>query len=83
MKYVKVLISPEEEAALSECISEYQSTLVDPDPHTARSADLAYKWVCYVREVLTGEWNRLPEGSHLKDAYVDDVWTWNDSDFID
>ena len=82
MKYVQVLISPEEEAALSDCVSAFKDLIVEDDAFSTKEAELAYKWLTYVREVLHETWQSLPPGSHMKDAYRDDVWAWNDNDLI-
>ena len=69
LKFKKVLITPEIETALSNA--------VDADKHPE-----AYKFIAYVRDELYSAWQELPEGSHLKAAYLDEVWTWNDSDLV-
>ena len=69
LKFKKVLITPEDERHLSDAI--------DSEEHPE-----AYRWLCYVRAELYDEWRKLSKGSHLKDAYSDDVWTWNDNDLL-
>jgi len=69
LKFKKVIITPEIETALSNAV------FADKDPE-------AYKWIAYVRDELYAEWQDLPEGSHLKAAYLDEVWTWNDEDLV-
>ena len=46
----------------------------------SEDATTLMKWLSYVKDELYKEWNNLPEGSHLKAAYADDVWSWNDED---
>lgn len=69
LKFKRVLITPEIETALSNA--------VDAQTHPE-----AYKWIAYVRDELYGEWQSLPNGSHLKSAYAGDVWGWNDEDLV-
>ena len=69
LKFKEVLITPEIETALSNA--------VDADKHPE-----AYKWIAYVRDELYAAWQELPDGSHLKAAYLDEVWTWNDEDLV-
>lgn len=66
-KFTPVLISPEDERALSNA--------VDPKKHPQ-----AYKWLCYVRTQMWNHWKHMPNGDHLKEAYRNDVWAWNDED---
>ena len=73
MKYNTVTITPEDEQALSNVIAD---ALEAGHPN----ADVAYKWIAYVREVLYSNWKGLADGSHLRAAYSDSVWGWNDSD---
>ena len=67
LKFKQVFITPEDESALTDAINA--------DTHPA-----AYKWVAYVRDELFREWKGLPTGSHLKAAYENEVWMWNDED---
>ena len=73
MKFNVVMITPEDLDALSNVV---MSALDDDHP----DADIAYKWVAYVRGVVYENWQALPEGNHLKGAYEDDVWAWDDAD---
>lgn len=70
MKYITVLITPEEEVALSNSIGSEEN----------KDTELAQRWLAYVRTVLASEYANLPQGSHLKAAYRDQVWTWDDTD---
>lgn len=67
LKFKKVWITPEDEKNLS--------LAIDADEHPE-----AYKWVSYVRSEFWWEWKNLNDGDHLKEAYRDEVWTWNDED---
>ena len=40
----------------------------------------AYRWLAYARSGLYEQWQKLPDGHHLKEAYRDDVQTWDDQD---
>lgn len=65
-------ITPHEVAALFEVLQK--STADD----TYR--ELANTWIAAQKERLFTEWDLLPEGSHLKEAYSSFVWTWSDRD---
>ena len=75
--FTQVLITPEAVAALSNVILAAVSKDASPD------AEAAYKWLAYVRESLYNNWQALPDGSHLKDAYRDEVWSWSDLDLAE
>jgi hypothetical protein len=36
--------------------------------------------LCHARSGLYAEWAALPDGHHLKDAYREEVWKWDDQD---
>jgi hypothetical protein len=74
MKYNTVTITPEDLAALSNCVVRLLRKKNNED------AQSAYRWIAYVRGELYKNWEALPNGSHLKSAYSDEVWTWNDED---
>tara|TARA_B100001057_G_scaffold11981_1_gene11340 strand:+ start:143 stop:499 length:357 start_codon:yes stop_codon:yes gene_type:complete len=44
------------------------------------NCDTASLWLAAVAEKLYDEWEALPAGSHLKEAYADQVWNWSDRD---
>lgn len=71
LQYHQTLIAPFEVAALHNLIARAEQ---GPD------RDTAYRWLCHVRSGLFAEWQALPEGHHLKEAYKDEVWTWTDED---
>ena len=73
MKYNQVIITPEDLDALS-------NVVLGALESESSDADRAYKWVAYVRSVVYTNWLSLPDGNHLKSAYADDVWSWDDSD---
>ncbi len=50
------------------------------DRYLATECDTARLWLNAQSERLYQEWEALPEGSHLKCAYDDVVWTWSDRD---
>lgn len=78
MKYINVTITPEEERALSNLITGLKVKDIDGDDN--EDISLAYKWIAYVRGELYKNWTALPKGSHLKSAYAEEVWAWNDED---
>ena len=55
-------------------------TLTDWDWLVEQHTETATRWLASVKETLYAEWVNLPEGSHLKDAYSSEVWTWSDRD---
>ena len=46
------------------------------------SCEHASLWLAAQSEKLFNEWNALPLGSHLKEAYSDQVWNWSDRDIV-
>jgi hypothetical protein len=71
LQYHQTLITPFEVAALHNLIARAEQ---GPD------RDTAYRWLCHARSGLYEEWKALPDGHHLKEAYRDVVWTWDDQD---
>ncbi len=87
-------ITPYEHAALWQVLTDVevrmeklrQSARENRQPLNDRMDELndsihhAKLWLNAVNEKLFTEWDMLPEGSHLKKAYEDMVWTWSDRD---
>lgn len=74
LHYLPTTVTPFEVAALHNVIA------------TAPEGDdkqTAYRWLCHVRSELFSQWQALPDGHHLKDAYREDVWTWDDQDIAE
>lgn len=71
LHYLLTTVTPFEVAALHNVIA------AAPDSDDKQTA---YRWLCHVRSELFREWRALPDGHHLKDAYRNDVWTWDDQD---
>ena len=71
LHYHLTLVTPLEIAALHNVIG----AAADSDCKTT-----AYRWLCNARAGLYDEWTELPDGHHLKEAYRDEVWQWNDED---
>jgi hypothetical protein len=42
-----------------------------------------HKFIGYAKGEVYKAWKELPEGSHLKAAYLDDVWSWDDGDIAE
>ena len=57
-----------------------RETLTDAEYRRLDAAERANRWLAAQSELLYNEWESLPEGSHLKAAYSDRVWTWSDRD---
>ena len=55
------------------------ANLVSKQEKTRDENDV-YTWVAYVKQSLFKTWSELPEGDHLKGAYIDQVWSWDDQD---
>lgn len=58
-------------------------TLTDWDWLTEQQTTTAQRWLASVKETLWASWAELPNGSHLKEAYADEVWTWSDRDLAE
>ncbi len=58
-------------------------TLTDWDWLVEQHTTTAQRWLASVKESLWASWAELPEGSHLKHAYRDEVWTWSDRDLAE
>ena len=69
LHYHQTLITPFEVGALHNLIARAED---GPDK------EVAYRWLCQARSGLFAEWQALPDGHHLKDAYRDEVWQWDD-----
>lgn len=52
----------------------------DSDVYLYQDCETARLWLSAQSEKLYQEWESLPAGSHLKDAYREQVWTWSDRD---
>jgi hypothetical protein len=57
--------------------------LTDWDWLVEQQTTTAQRWLANVKESLWSSWVELPEGSHLKEAYRDEVWTWSDRDLAE
>jgi hypothetical protein len=78
MKYIDVLVTPEEVDAISNVVIAFKQ--LNSEEFTNPDADVVAKWVAYAKGVLYKEWQELEDGDYLKEAYRNDVWAWNDSD---
>lgn len=83
-------VTPQEVSCLHNALSYVQAVLrakreagekpTDGEWLVEIEAKTAARWLANVKEGLYSEWAALPEGSHLKEAYADEVWTWSDRD---
>jgi hypothetical protein len=71
LHYYQTVITPYEVGCLHDLI-----TNSEPDP----DQEAAYRWLCQLRSGLFDEWQSLPDGNHLKEAYRDEAWKWDDRD---
>ena len=94
LHYHQTRVTPAEHTALSVAIQtmhhqvagrraqtlEDRTELSHADHYLLQSCETALLWLAQVSEELYEEWEALPEGSHLREAYADQVWTWSDRD---
>ena len=87
-------ITPAEHAALFNAVTATHSVvgkrqrealdnrtpLSSQDQCLLRDCEAALLWLNAQSERFYQEWAALPNGSHLKSAYADQVWTWSDRD---
>jgi len=71
LQYCPTLISPSDVGALHNLIARAED---------GADKEAAYRWLCYARSELFAAWQALPDGHHLKEAYANEVWQWNDED---
>ena len=71
IQYQEVQINPLEIQALHNLICK----AADGD-----DKDISYRWLAYARSTMFEAWQALPDGHHLKDAYRDEAWKWDDQD---
>ena len=75
MKYNSVLITPEE-------LDHLHNVVFDALANEHPDAELANKWLAYVKGVVYENYSALSDGNHLKSAYAQDAWSWNDDDLM-
>ena len=75
-------ITPEEHAVLNGLLSLMRDKLVTGSKDENLKSDylVAERWMATQSEKFYQEWKALDEGSFLKLAYADQVWTWSDRD---
>lgn len=90
-------ITPDEHAALSYVLNTLRREKAEQKQQALRerrelSADeervwdrmeTAQLWLAAQSERFYEAWNALPAGSHLKEAYSDQVWEWSDRDLVE
>lgn len=72
-------LTPKEHAALHNAVIRCLLN-GDKDEQLQQDCELAGQWLAAQAERFYQAWEQLPEGSHLKEAYRDQVWTWSDRD---
>ena len=91
---LQTTITPAEHTALHNAVTHVRLALqakkdealakreaLSPEEQRAyEEAETAALWLAAQAERLYEEWLALPPGSHLKQAYADQVWTWSDRD---
>ena len=73
--HVRLAMQAKKSAAL-----ESREELSTADQYLYDNCETAALWLAAQSEKLYKEWEALPEGSHLKEAYAEQVWTWSDRD---
>lgn len=91
---MQTTLTPDELCAIQNCITqcliaqrekraetlESCTELDSADLYRLQCAETASKWAAAQSELLYETWEALPEGSHLKEAYRDDIWMHSDRD---
>lgn len=85
---LRTTVTPTELSALDSVIGAFSRELNKKPYNELTYAEQRYKedisqarcWIAAQKEELYKEWEALPPGSHLKEAYRDQVWTWSDRD---
>ena len=72
MKYLKVTITPELLADIHNVINQYE--------YNSREYREISTWLGYANREVYKAWSELPDGDALKTAYLDQAWTWDDTD---
>lgn len=90
---LKTTVTPEEVAAIETLVQAVAARLKDkvlkreeltPEETALMEAgNNVNAWVAAQHDALYEAWAALPQGSHLKQAYADQVWTWSDRDLAE
>ena len=73
--HVRLAIGEKKREALAK-----REELSSADQYLYRCCETAALWLANQSEKFYQEWESLPAGSHLKEAYSEQVWTWSDRD---
>ena len=87
---LQTTLTPDELLAIQNCLDHIGIKLREKQADRQElSSSEAYLLDCYERgrkwaaaqsELLYEEWAKLPPGSHLKEAYAEDIWMHSDRD---
>lgn len=85
LEFHSVTLTPDVVHCLHNVLARYRADLQDQPDTPGRlvqeqEAERLYRWLAYTRQSLYRCWQELPNGDHLKEAYRDEVWTWDDQD---
>ena len=85
LEFHSVTLTPDVVHCLHNVLASYRANLQDQPESPERWAreeetTRLYRWLTYVRQSLFRTWQELPAGDHLKEAYRDEVWSWDDQD---
>jgi hypothetical protein len=85
LEFHSVTLTPDVVHCLHNVLASYRANLQDQPESPERwareeEATRLYRWLTYVRQSLFLTWQDLPAGDHLKEAYREEVWTWDDQD---
>lgn len=72
-------ITPPEVEALHNLISYVEDLPNRPEYVSDEVVEAAYKFLSGARSDLHKVWSELPEGNHLREAYTEEAWKWDDT----
>ena len=93
---LETTVTPDELTAIQNCINQSlmemqakrheaiasRTELSSSEHYRYQCAVTASKWAAAQSELLYQAWAALPEGSHLKSAYAEDIWAHSDRDLM-
>ena len=85
LEFHSVTLTPDVVHCLHNVLARYRANLQDQPESEGKwvaeqEATRLYRWLTYTRQSLFRTWQELPDGDHLKEAYRDEVWSWDDQD---
>ena len=85
LEFHSVTLTPDVVGCLHNVLARHRASLQDQPEGEGKwvaeqEATRLYRWLTYTRQSLYRCWQELPEGDHLKEAYRDEAWAWDDTD---